>query len=460
MKSEKETTKKGHTYVQWAAGIIANSIAFTYAMQACWISPVAKVLQSKSSPTGAPLSDSTLGWVASALPITAFVFVPIFSFLADKYGRKTSILIMAVPQTLCWVLKLYFASTTSLVIARVCSGIAAGGCFNVVPMYNKEISQDNMRGAMGSLLIVACNMGILIIFALGAYVEYYTVLYIVAGIPVLTFILMLKCPESPGYLVKIGKYDEALQTLAFLRGLDEDDKSIQNEVNEMKKDDEFYKTMPPLSMIVILKDRAWRKAFIIAALMNCVQTLSGNFALVSYGVNILKASGVDLDAELMTLTFPAVMLAGSFLAMVAMERVGRKVLLLAAYLVSAASLAAVGVVMQQPPGSVPAWLLLAAILGSMVAFSCGVMPVPYIVMSELFNIQIRATLMGFVAAQGWGLSFALLAAFAPITAAFGMYANFYFFAAVQLLGFAAVLVLMPETRGKSIEQLETELKIK
>ncbi|KAI8432928.1 hypothetical protein MSG28_013831 [Choristoneura fumiferana] len=315
MKSEKETTKKGHTYVQWAAGIIANSIAFTYAMQACWISPVAKVLQSKSSPTGAPLSDSTLGWVASALPITAFVFVPIFSFLADKYGRKTSILIMAVPQTL------YFASTTSLVIARVCSGIAAGGCFNVVPMYNKEISQDNMRGAMGSLLIVACNMGILIIFALGAYVEYYTVLYIVAGIPVLTFILMLK-------------------------GLDEDDKSIQNEVNEMKKDDEFYKTMPPLSMI---------------------------------------ASGVDLDAELMTLTFPAVMLAGSFLAMVAMERVGRK---------------------------------------------------------------------------GWGLSFALLAAFAPITAAFGMYANFYFFAAVQLLGFAAVLVLMPETRGKSIEQLETELKIK
>lgn len=62
--------------------------------------------------------------------------------------------------------------------------------------------------------------------------------------------------------------------------------------------------------------------------MNCVQALSGNFALVSYGVNILKASGVDMDAELMTLSFPAVMLAGSFLAMIAMERVGRKVGLL------------------------------------------------------------------------------------------------------------------------------------
>lgn len=80
-------------------------------------------------------------------------------------------------------------------------------------MYIKEISQDNMRGLLGSLLILMQNVGILAMYAMGSYLDYHTVLWIVLGIPIVTGVLMLKAPESPAYLVKIGKTDVSIRII-------------------------------------------------------------------------------------------------------------------------------------------------------------------------------------------------------------------------------------------------------
>lgn len=106
---------------------------------------------------------------------------------------------------LCWIIKLSATSTTGLIIARICCGIPAGGCFNLIPMYVKEISQDSIRGLLGSLLILMQNIGILSMYAMGSHLDYKTVLWSVLGIPILTVVLMIKAPESPAFLVKVGK---------------------------------------------------------------------------------------------------------------------------------------------------------------------------------------------------------------------------------------------------------------
>lgn len=96
---------------------------------------------------------------------------------------------------------------TGLLIARICCGIPAGGCFNVIPMYVKEISQDNIRGILGTLLILMQNIGILTMYAMGSYLDYYTVIWLALSIPVVTILLMLKAPESPAFLVQQGKFE-------------------------------------------------------------------------------------------------------------------------------------------------------------------------------------------------------------------------------------------------------------
>lgn len=101
-------------------------------------------------------------------------------------------------------------SATSLIIARIFSGIAAGGTFSIIPIYVKEISQDNIRGTLGFLMVLIQNIGVLIMYTLGAYLNYYTVIWIALTVPALSLILMIMAPESPTYLVKIGKHDVSL----------------------------------------------------------------------------------------------------------------------------------------------------------------------------------------------------------------------------------------------------------
>lgn len=113
-------------------------------------------------------------------------------------------------------MKLLPASTTTLIIARVFSGMAGAGCFHVVPMYVKEIAQDSIRGSLSTVAALAQSIGILIMFLMGGFLDYYTVLWIVVGLPIITLGMFLKAPESPSYLVKVGKTEVSLnQILAF-----------------------------------------------------------------------------------------------------------------------------------------------------------------------------------------------------------------------------------------------------
>lgn len=109
-----------------------------------------------------------------------------------------------------WIVTMLPASTTSLIVARVFCGIAGGGCFHVVPMYIKEISQDNIRGTLTSIFALAQSTGILLMYALGGFLDYHSVLWVVVGLPILTFLIFFKAPESPSFLVKMGKTNVSL----------------------------------------------------------------------------------------------------------------------------------------------------------------------------------------------------------------------------------------------------------
>jgi MFS transporter, SP family, solute carrier family 2 (facilitated glucose transporter), member 6 len=94
------------------------------------------------------------------------------------------------------------ANFTVILIARVFAGVPAGGCFILIPMYIKEISQDNIRGSLVALGMLFQNLGILAMYGMGSYLEYYTILWIAVCIPILTIIFMIMAPESPAFLMK------------------------------------------------------------------------------------------------------------------------------------------------------------------------------------------------------------------------------------------------------------------
>ncbi|CAH2216346.1 jg15706, partial [Pararge aegeria aegeria] len=141
------------------------------------------------------------------MSLAAIFGVPVYAYIADAFGRRVGVILLALPQAISWIIRLSYSSTTTLIIARVVSGLASGGCFNIVPMYIKEISQDNIRGTLGTLPTVLQTLGVFIVYIIGAYLDYFTMNCIILILPIVTILLMLKAPESPAYLVKQGKMD-------------------------------------------------------------------------------------------------------------------------------------------------------------------------------------------------------------------------------------------------------------
>ncbi|XP_052748279.1 uncharacterized protein LOC113511257 [Galleria mellonella] len=452
--------KDGHTYMQWLVAIIVNTALLNYGLQIAWISPMTKVLQSETSSVVAkPISDENWSWIASVVPMMAVLGVPFYTYLSDKYGRKVGVVAIAVPQALCWIIKLLTTTVPGLLTARICAGIAAGGCFTVIPMYIKELSQDNIRGLLVSLVGLNQNLGYIIMYAMGAYLEYYTVLWIVVWLPLVLILFLMKAPESPAFLVKIGKYEAAASTIAFLRGREPTDKEVVNEITYMRNEDMYFKSLPPITFLCIFKNKPWRKGIFLLILLGGIQACNGCFAIITYISSILGSSGVTISVELQSLSIPAFMILGSIVTILTVDRLGRKPLLVITYAITVASFLCLASIMlvQHQGGSVPGWLPVLAIVTAMWAYATGVTSVPGVIMAEMFNFQIRAKVVGLVTMSAWSVTFLGVFAYTPISNIVGMYATFYGFAGVNLLGFFVCLVLVPETKGKTVEEIELML---
>lgn len=451
-----DQTERGHTRVQWLVVIIASMTLMTYGLQTGWISPMTRVLQSELSPTGYPLSDSEMSWLSSSMALIAVCGVPLYAYIADAYGRKVGVLAVAFPQVLCWVMKLTATNTTVLIIARLVAGLPAGGCFNVLPLYIREIGQANMRGAMVSSCLLMQNVGLLSMYIIGTYLDYYTVLWISLCVGAVPAVAMLFAPESPAYLVKREKLDEAAKTIAFLRGLEVNNKVVQLEVDTMRSEELHYSSLPKLTFVTIFKNRAWRRGFLRIMLIITAQASSGSYAFMTYAYVIFSTLGVTLDPNLQSLVVPSLLICGSLVSLVCVQRVGRKMLLVATYMLSFAALVCLGVVflLQHYGYNIPSWVGMAAVATSVWAYSAGVTPAFYVVMSEIFNFQVRSKLIGCIVSHGWFTSSMQLVLFMPICEAFGMYTVFFMYAGVNLFGAIATLVLLPETKGKTVEEIE------
>ncbi|VVC89650.1 unnamed protein product [Leptidea sinapis] len=448
--------KHGHTYYQWIYASIASIGFMLYGMEAGWLSPITKTLQSENSPLGSPLSSSTISVCASVSAISSAVTVPLYSYLVDKYGRKWIIFAITIPQALSILMRIMFPNVVVLLIARSAAGISASGVFTTCTIYTREISQSNMIGKLGSLQVVMQFTGFLIIYLIGAFFEYFTILWIFLAFPIATAVLMISAPEAPAYLVKRGKIDEAYKTVAFLRGVTKDDKIVVNEIDEMQKQEEEFKSISKIGMRTILRDKSWRRGLIIMLATFTVHAWNGAFAILTYASAILSSTGnvFDISPELQTISFPIVMIIASLSLTGIAERFGRRVLLAAGFFFSALALTALGVAMlvQQHGYMVPGWLPITSMMVASAMYAGSVRPLPYIISTEMFNFQVRAKVMGSIVMYAWLVVATQLFAYGPLADTLGLHGTFICYGFINVLG-VILCYVMPETKDKTDEEI-------
>ncbi|KAF7995230.1 hypothetical protein HCN44_004702 [Aphidius gifuensis] len=441
---------------QFLAACSASILAVGAGTALAWTSPVLPILQDKNNDI-LFINEEEASWIGAFLPVGAIVGALPAGTIADKLGRKKALLLLALPFILSWMLIVLVNAVWMLYTARFLVGAAVGAVCVIVPTYIAEISSPSTRGSLGAMFQLFLASGIVLTFILGTIASY-RIIGIVCGIIeiifVATFIFM---PESPSWLVSEGRKPEATMALKIFRG---NNYNLTNEISEMQEEAE--KTASKKSSIFDLIRTAGRRRAILASL-GCMifQQLSGINAVVFYTVQIFKAAKMDDFAgpAAIAVAFVQVIMAG--VAALIVDKAGRKPLLIVSSTLMAISLTALGYFFKlsdaKEDTSSISWLPLVSLVLFMIAFSVGLGPIPWMLTGELFTSDIKAVASSLAVMVNWFLVFLVTKTFASMKDSLGSAVTFWIFAGIMVVATFFEYFIVPETKGKTLEQIQNEL---
>lgn len=456
---------EGSKINQIICALLITMAVLAYGTAIGWMSPMTLLLQSANSPRGEPLSDGEISWMAAVPYLTCVPADFIFGYTCDRWGRKINILVTSGHLLACWTIKLISTATWAFILARALLGVTMAGCFVVTCLYIKEISEISIRGALGTLVILSQTVGNLLLYVIGDVMSYRAVLWFCFTLPFAHILLFLMMPESPSYLIRQGKKEEARKILCWLRCRNETDPVIQREMELLKKEQEEEMENSKFALKTILSTPILCKAFRIAMVLCLAREVCGAIPVLNFAGDIFRMAAEDGAGLVLTPNQQAMMLGvvqvvGAAVASSLVEKTGRKPLLLITSLASGLSMCVLAswFLAQSLQVAAPAWIPLVSLCLCIFCDSAGLQPLSFVVMSELFSFQFRSTVTAITMASGAFSDVIQMLFFKPIATTVGVHVTFYIFGVICLFNAAYVVLTVPETKMRSLDEIYEELR--
>ncbi|KAF4524399.1 hypothetical protein B566_EDAN009315 [Ephemera danica] len=416
-----------------------------------------------SSPVELYINDGTynfyvdptdFSWIGSVVPLgAAFACIPT-GFFVDLIGRKNTMLFISVPFVIGWIFIIWPAAVEMLIVGRFITGFC-GGLFCVAsPLYIAEIAETKLRGILSSFYQLLICVGVELAYVIGAYTPIFWFSIISALIPIIFAVVFFFVPESPQYLLKKGRHEDAKNALQWFRG---PKYNTEQELEEMKFSvEESMKNKT--SFAEMFQDRVSRKGIFILIGLMAMQQLSGINAVVFYSASIFEATGSDMKPEISAIIVGGVMLFATLPSMAIVDWAGRKVCLMISTIGMAIFISILGFYfLFEEELAEQGWLPLTTLIGYFIVFSMGAGPVVWVIGAEIFAPEVKGPASGVGATSNWSLAFLVTKFYGPISDAVGKSSTFLFFGICCVFGALHVYFFVPETKGKSTEQILKEL---
>ncbi|MFE4706852.1 sugar porter family MFS transporter [Peribacillus simplex] len=410
------------------------------------------------------LTGYTQGLVASVLLLGAAIGALFGGRLADSYGRRKTILMLSfvfLAGTLGCTLA---PDVTVMVVSRFVLGLAVGAASVTVPAYLAEMSPADRRGRIVTINDLMVVSGQLLAFTFNAILGttmghvdgIWRYMLAIAAVPaILLFIGMVRVPESPRWLVSKQKNDQALNTLKRIRKDDE----AKAELEEIKATFAEEADMKKAG----LKDLAtpWiRRILFIGIGVGVVQQITGVNSIMYYGTEILKDSGFGTEAALVgNIANGVISVLAAATGIWLLGKVGRRPMLITGLSGTTASLLLIAIFSSVLEGSVALPYIVLSLTITFLAFQqAAISPVTWLMLSEMFPLQIRGIGMGVTVLCLWVANFFVGFLFPVFLDSFGLSGAFYIFVVLGVLGITFVAKFLPETKGLTLEQLEHQFR--
>ncbi|XP_055376001.1 facilitated trehalose transporter Tret1-like [Condylostylus longicornis] len=456
---------------QYLATIAVNILTFSYGLFCGWLSPaIARLTSPASAMETGPINNEDISWIGASLCIGGFFGNFVYGWLNRRFGRKACLLITAAPLFFSWTAVIFGRRIIHLCVARFLGGFAASGVFSLVPVYVTEISQDRIRGALGSYFIMAINAGILIAFVTGTYMTYRTNPYMLS-VPVLVFVLVFAfIPETPQHLLKVKADRKAEKSYLFYRNYKYLSKEVNQQfISEMQclkdnnctettknTDDDSDQMNAPLKLSDFT-NRAARKSIIISLFLMFLSQFCGAFAMINYTALIFYESGSSMPPELAAMVVAGIQVIGSYFSIILIERSGRKMLLIVSAFGCCFGTFTLGIYTLIKSYNVNMqgyeWIPIFSLSFVIFIAAWGVLAIHFLVMSEITPPKIINVISPICVAAMFFFGFVTVKGLPVFNEAFGLHVSMFIFSICSFLGGIFIILYLPETKGKSINEI-------
>ena len=425
------------------------------------------------------LSNIEVGWAVASLTLTSTLAMMLAGPVSDRLGRRPVLRIAAVLFSVSAIASAIAPDYITLVAARMLGGFGVGAALIIAPMYIAEIAPPDVRGRM-----VSFNQLNIVIGISAAYFSNYLILSLghsdlawaqmlrleewnwrwmlaVEALPAFFyFFALLFVPESPRWLVMHDREEDALGIMEQVSGREEAEAELVAVRSSLEA--EAGQERAPLRELF---QPAMKLVMAIGISVAILQQITGINSVFFYAPMIFEQSGIGTDAAFMQAVLVGLVnLLFTVLAILLIDKLGRRPLmgfgltviaacmLLLAYGFGSATYSASGELLE-----INATLILIGILGFVAGFAISLGPVMWVLFSELFPNRIRGVAISFVGLINSAVSFIVQLVFPWELENFGNSVTFLIYGLFAIVGLVIVLKLLPETKGKSLEELEAEL---
>lgn len=425
-----------------------------------WSSPSVPYLTSKESEI--PISILEGAWITSIINLGTILGLVSLPFLINRLGRKYTILLYGFCQLISFIFIVFANSFATLCIGRVIAGCGTSGSMVAVSIYLGEITEKKIRGMLSSFLVVFSDLGVFIVALFGAYFSYNVINISLLFIPLFHITSFAFMPESPYFYLIQEQDEEAITSLKKLRGVKDLDE-LETEIKEMKMSIIEINGLEKSNLKDLFFNHSNLKALIILLVVQFASLSSGSVAMLAYSQAIFSYSGFFLSPAHSFIIIIAVKIITGFAVTQIIERFGRRILFFSSGLFCSIFQGVVGLFffmkfnLNSDVSSI-SWLPLVSLISFQITGAIGIGPIPYILIAELFSVQIKQIAVPITTIFATIVSFSTEFMFPLINRDVGIYASFWIFAICCFTGSVIFFFITPETKGKSLEEIQLILK--
>ncbi|MDW8798002.1 sugar porter family MFS transporter [Staphylococcus pseudoxylosus] len=401
-----------------------------------------------------PLNSFTEGLVVSSMLVGAIFGSGASGPMSDRLGRRRVVFIIAIIYIVGALILALAPSMPILVLGRLVIGLAVGGSTAIVPVYLSEMAPTEQRGSLSSLNQLMITIGILSSYLINyafTPIEGWRWMLALAIIPsVILLIGVAFMPESPRWLLE-HRSEKAARDVMKLTFKDSE---IDKEIADMKEINSISE-----STWNVLKSPWLRPTLIIGSIFALLQQIIGINAIIYYAPTIFNKAGLGNATSILgTVGIGTVNVLITIVAIMIIDKIDRKRLLVIGNIGMVASLLIMAILIWTIGIQSSAWIIVACLTLFIIFFGFTWGPVLWVMLPELFPMRARGAATG-VAALVLSIGSLLVAQFFPIlTEVLSVEQVFLIFAAIGICALIFVIKYLPETRGRSLEEIEADLR--